>query len=234
MPDYLTFTLTAAMAAMGDFAGHERRGTWRWPGRSAVLGLVAAAMGIRRDDDSALNRLDSLQMAVAVYHDGMPLRDFHTAQTVPAAKLKQPQTRAEALSIPRRELNTVLTSRDYRVGVAYAVALWRGDESAPALEALAEALRAPVFTLYLGRKSCPLAAPPGPAILSAPDAAAALASHRLPPFWAQHRPVSFIASDVRIADDDHVEQRQDQPLDRARWHFTSRSVFIHHPQEEDA
>ena len=234
MPDYLTFTLTAGMAAMGDFAGHERRGTWHWPGRSAVLGLVAAAMGIRRDNDAALNRLNALQMAVAVYHGGMPLRDFHTAQTVPAAKLKQPQTRAEALSVPREELNTVLTLRDYRVGVAYAVALWRADEAAPALEALAGALRAPVFTLYLGRKSCPLAAPPGPEILSAPNAAAALAGHHLPPFWPQQPPVVFIASDVRIADDDHVEQRQDQALDRAKWHFTSRSVFIHHPQAEDA
>ncbi|TPE64797.1 type I-E CRISPR-associated protein Cas5/CasD [Sandaracinobacter neustonicus] len=234
MPDYLTFTLTAGMAAMGDFAGHERRGTWHWPGRSAVLGLMAAAMGIRRTDIAGLKRLEGLRLAVAVYESGVPLRDFHTVQTVPTAKMKQPQTRAEALSIPREDLNTVLTLRDYRVGVAYAVALWRGDATAPGLQELADALRTPAFTLYLGRKSCPLSAPPGPAILSATGAAQALASHPLPPFWGQRPTIRFIASDERLAEEDHEEQRQDQATDRAAWHFTGRRLFIHHPLAEDA
>lgn len=241
MPEYLTFTLTAGMAAMGDFAGHERRGSWRWPGRSAVLGLVAAAMGIRRDDAANLKRLDTLRMAVAVYETGVPLRDFHTAQTVPAAKVKRPQTRAEALTVPRHELNTVITLRDYHVGVAYAVALWPGSEAGFLLPEVADALQTPAFTLYLGRKSCPLAAPPAPEIVTAADAAQALATHRLPPFWQRRRdgaawqpPIQFIASDERISDADHVEQRQDQAIDRAKWHFTSRRLFIHHPPAEAA
>jgi NADH:ubiquinone oxidoreductase subunit 6 (subunit J) len=44
MRPYLIFTLTAALGSMGAMAGHERRGSALWPGRSAMLGLVAAAV----------------------------------------------------------------------------------------------------------------------------------------------------------------------------------------------
>ena len=44
MNDYLVFTLASAFGAMGDLAGHERRGTLPWPGRSAILGLLGAAL----------------------------------------------------------------------------------------------------------------------------------------------------------------------------------------------
>ena len=47
MVEHLVFTLCATLAANGDLAGHERRGTLTWPGRSAILGLLAAARGIR-------------------------------------------------------------------------------------------------------------------------------------------------------------------------------------------
>ena len=37
MPEFLTFVLAAPLAAMGEIAVGERRGTWDRPGRSAVL-----------------------------------------------------------------------------------------------------------------------------------------------------------------------------------------------------
>ena len=97
MREHLVFTLTAALGAMGDLAGHERRGSWSWPGRSAILGLCGAALGLRRADDFA--RLDGLGMAVAIFSSGEPLRDFHTVETVPSAAAKHPQSRAEALRL---------------------------------------------------------------------------------------------------------------------------------------
>ena len=45
MPDFLTFALAAPLAAMGEIAVGERRGSWDRPGRSAVLGLIAAVLG---------------------------------------------------------------------------------------------------------------------------------------------------------------------------------------------
>lgn len=226
MTEYLVFTLSAAMAAMGDLAGHERRGTLAWPGRSAVLGLLAAAKGIRRDDAQALTRLETLRVAVGILDAGEPLRDYHTVQTVPTAAAKRPDSRPAALATAGRlGLNTTITLRDYRVGVAYAVALW----GAP-LEGLAEALQRPAFTLYFGRKSCPLSAPPAPRCIQADNVVAALQQAKQPPFQKPAR-LALVASDERIEPDDVEDSRNDLAIDRGKWHFATRRVFMHRPVE---
>lgn len=219
MADFLVFTLCANLAANGDLAGHERRGTLTWPGRSAILGLLGAARGIRRDDVAGQAGLDPLRVAVAVHDSGQPLRDYHTVQTVPSATVKRPDSRADALRRARGKENTTLTQRDYRTGVLYAVAVW-GMDMAP----FRDALLRPVFTLYLGRKSCPLSAPPAPRLVQAKDAARALASAQMPDF----RPApsaQAIYSDAPMAGA-RTERRNDVALDRRSWHFTSREVFV--------
>ena len=122
MTDYLVFTLSANLGAMGEFAGHERRGSLDWPGRSAIIGLLGAALGLRRDAD--FSELEHLHQAVAIFGDTAPLRDFHTVQTVPTAKAKRPQSRPQALRDARDGLNTLITLRDYRNTPLYGVALW--------------------------------------------------------------------------------------------------------------
>lgn len=228
MADYLVFTLCATLAAMGDLAGHERRGTLTWPGRSAVLGLVAAALGIRREDQAGLTRLDALRVAVGVIDDGTPLRDYHTVQTIPSAAIRQPDSRPAAMAAAGRNINSVITLRDYRVGVVYPVALWGAS-----FDGLAEALRRPVFTLYLGRKSCPLSAPPHPHEVEAANPMAALKQAGQPPFRPAGR-IRFVASDERITPEDVIDSRNDVALDRGGWHFTSRQVYIHRPVEPPA
>jgi CRISPR system Cascade subunit CasD len=218
MREFLIFQLTAQLGAMGELAGHERRGSWGWPGRSAILGLLAAALGIRREGDFAA--VDRLGLAVAVFDEGAALRDFHTAESVRSG-VRHPQSRAEALARGRAvgKTDTTITLRDYRGGVLYGVAIW-GEE----LERLAIALRAPVYPLYLGRKSCPLAAPLDPRIVGAPDAKAALASLRLPP-WRTGAVALRLATEEE-GSDGRIETRQDRPLDRQRWHFGPRAVRI--------
>jgi CRISPR system Cascade subunit CasD len=226
MADHLVFTLAAAMAAMGDLAGHERRGTMSWPARSAILGLLAAAQGVRREDAAGLAALAPLRMAVAVHDDGTPLRDYHTVQTAPSAAVRRPDSRPEALARAGQAVNTTITLRDYRVGVLYSVAVW-GLPLAP----LAVALRRPVFTLYLGRKSCPLSAPPAPHIIEADSPLQALRQAQLPEFRNNRQgplPIQLIASDEDLGGG-HSEWRNDVPLDRGRWHFTSRQVHFLRP-----
>lgn len=211
------FQLTATLAAMGEFAGHERRGSLTWPGRSAILGLLGAALGRRREDDVA--DLNALRMAVAVFETGESLRDYHTVQTIPSAVAKRPQSRPEALRIAGGRANTTITLRDYRVGVFYGVAVWGGD-----LAALEAALKAPVFTLYLGRKSCPLAAPLDPRVVEADTPEAALAALRLPDWWRG------AAAGVMACDDHPLairhETRHDIATDRRAWHFAPRAVAM--------
>ncbi len=194
MPRYLAFTLTGPMASWGDIAPGERRGSWSRPSKSAVLGLVAAALGIRRDQPERLAALHGgLGFAVLVERAGQPLVDYHTAQAPTAAALKR---HAKALgreqltwaeSLDAGDLNTVLSQRSYYLNPCYRVLLWRrpveagGTEEAPELEILREALERPHYQLSLGRKSCPLSRPPHPEIIDADTIEAAVATFSLTP-----------------------------------------------------
>lgn len=219
MAEHLVFSLVATLAANGDLAGFERRGTLAWPGRSAILGLLGAALGVRRDDAAGQAALAPVQMAVAVHDEGLHLRDYHTVQSVRAATVKRPATRREALVRAGRHAETTITLRDYRMGVAYAVAVW----GVP-LASLEAALKRPAFTLYLGRKSCPLAAPPAPRIVDAHGPLEALESAQ----WPEFRTVpdaSAVYSDIDLGGGLR-ERRNDVPLDRGPWHFTGRDVHV--------
>lgn len=220
MPDYLVFALIAPMGAFGELAGHERRGSHLWPGRSAILGLLGAALGIRRDDREGQAGLDDWRMAISVLGQGRGFEDFHTVQTVPSARIKSPDTRRAALAELTAADNAVITRRDYRTDCAFGVALW-GGQGLPALQA---ALKQPVFTPYLGRKSCPLSAPMAPDIVPAPDAVAALAQVKLPGDLSGTVPL-LIASDDPL-EGARQETRWDVPTDRTAWHFAPRVVHI--------
>lgn len=217
MTEYLVFTLSATIAAMGDLAGHERRGTYHWPGRSALTGLLGAALGLQRSDDFAA--IDDLAMAVAMFNSGNEagFRDYHTVETIPSAKAKQPNSRPQALHTARGKTNTTITLRDYRTGFLCGVAVWGGP-----LGPLHEALLQPKYTLYLGRKSCPLSAPVAPRRVNAGSAQEALSQVQVPA-WRGRVVATQMITDA-TDDDTHVETRHDMAMDRKRWHFAPRKV----------
>lgn len=223
MQPHLVFTLTASLGAMGELAGHERRGSLSWPGRSAVLGLLGAAVGMERGGD--FSALDALSLAVAIFDEGTALRDYHTAQTIPSAVVKSPNSRPEALRDAGHRANTTITLRDYRSGSLFGIVLWGGD-----LAPLKQALDTPHFTLYLGRKSCPLAAPLGARIVEASGPEEALTSLILPP-WARRShngaPLSARTLVAEASSEDvHTIEAHDKPINRALWHFAPRQVAL--------
>lgn len=217
---YLVFSLSASLGSMGELAGHERRGSLLWPGRSALIGLMGAALGIRRDGD--FSGLDSLKIDVAVFDSGTALRDFHTIQSVPAAAVKKPNSRPEAIRKAGGRLTTSITLRDYRAGVFYGVAV-QGE----GLEEIAAALRKPHFTLYLGRKSCPLSSPLNPQVVQADTVEEALGQVKVPFWLSRHVDLSekVMVVGEQGSQRDYVH---DVPLDRQRWHFAARDVGIRH------
>ena len=167
--DYLVFQLQAPLVAWGEPAVGEYRGSANYPGESALLGLLGAALGIKRDDEGALQRLQtSYLFAVGVQETGTLLRDYHTAQVPGRSALKgRPHaTRADELAVPSNELNTILSTRDYRQDAACLVAVQAREGASHTLSALAGALSAPRFVPYLGRKACPLAAPVWPQVVA--------------------------------------------------------------------
>ena len=115
---FLLFTLYAPMGSFGEVAVGERRMSWARPGRSAVLGLVAAAQGIDRTDDAAHRRLEvELHYAVRTDAPGRPFMDYHTAQTPKARRGRTFATRREELESD--SLNTVLSAREWRTDACF-------------------------------------------------------------------------------------------------------------------
>lgn len=168
MPRHLVFRLYAPMASWGEAAVGETRPTATYPGRSAILGLVGAALGIRRDDDEGQRCLrNGLQVAVKQRSPGLLLRDYHTVQVPPSQAKVTHRTRREELLVPKEALNTILSSRDYRCDGLWSVAIRLAAEAGWTLDELKVALERPRFPLYLGRKACPLAAPLVPAVVEA-------------------------------------------------------------------
>lgn len=213
MQPFLIFGLTASLGAMGELAGHERRGALLWPARSALIGLMGAALGIRREGD--FSALEALDISLGQYDSGTPLRDYHTVETVPSAAVRKPNSRPEALRAARGRTNTTITLRDYRCGPLFGVAV-----AGQGLAALAAALNEPVFALYLGRKSCPLAAPPGARLVEAEAPEQALSQLILPPWRRDERLVAMIIEDAA------GEVVHDMAIDRAHWHFAPRRVSV--------
>lgn len=178
---FLVFQLQAPLAAWGDTAVGEYRGSHNWPGESALVGLLGAALGIRREDDVAHASMSrGYGFAVGVLLQGALLRDYHTAQVPGRAALKKRPnaTRRDELAVPKDELNTILSTRDYRQNVGYLIAIQPLAGAPHDLPALAAALARPRFVLYLGRKSCPLAAPLHPQVIEAESALAAFETYR--------------------------------------------------------
>ena len=173
---FLVFQLQAPLSSWGDTAVGEYRGSYDHPGESALVGLLGAALGIRREDESAHAGLRiGYGFAVGVLSPGQLLRDYHTVQVPGRAALKgRPDaTRRDELAVPKSDLNTILSTRDYRQNASSLVAVLARENAPYTLQNLADKLRQPRFVLYLGRKSCPPAAPLYPQVIDVDSARAA-------------------------------------------------------------
>jgi CRISPR system Cascade subunit CasD len=247
MAEFLCFRLHGPLASWGDIAVGERRPSAPHPSRSAVLGLVAAALGIRREDADSWAALDrALGFASRTDAPGELAIDYHTAQG-PKEKLlraregearkagiawHRPATRRAELAFRRHELSTLLSARQYRVDAAWNIALWlRPDAASPwSLSQIEASLRAPFFVPYLGRKSCPLDIPMQPQVIPAPDPVTAMAAgvfhtdDLLAPVLRAGAGKATVQWEGTWAglEGAHTVRRRDRVLNRARWQFAER------------
>ncbi len=221
---YLLFRLYGPMSSWGDIAVGETRPSFTHPSKSAVLGLVAAALGMRRDEEVKHQQLaKSLGFAVCVESAGVPLTDYHTAQ-VPSGKERY-CTRRDELSGERSDLNTILSTRDYRSDGLYAIILWEKKTCEWSLAEIADKLIRPSFVLYLGRKSCPLALPLEPQIVEAASLIEALGKGQFIAFRfkdSEQKMLYWDDCDEQGVEAQHVFERRDMPLSRSRWQFDVR------------
>lgn len=136
----LTIKLKAPLQSYGNEATFGRRTTSPYPTKSAVIGLIAAALGYRRNDERIL-RLNELQLAVRSDQPGQIMNDFQIVEY------------AKSLTKKAKKL----TYRYYLQDAIFMVAI--GSENSDLMNEIHYALRHPKFPLFLGRRSCPPAGP---------------------------------------------------------------------------
>ncbi|MBA3343229.1 MAG: type I-E CRISPR-associated protein Cas5/CasD [Gemmatimonadaceae bacterium] len=245
MTDFLAFRIFAPLASWGDIAVGEVRGSWDHPSRSAVLGMIAAGLGITRDDDAKHEALErGYGVAVRLEAAGFPLTDFHTAQTATESSLRKrsPVTRAEMLmTFP---IETMISRRTYRQDALATVVVWGRPDTPDNVPLRSErwsttdftaALRNPHFVLYAGRKANVLGAPLAPMVIMADTLAAAFESYGSCPeiIGERIRPRDGWGHVVLHDRCDGFESglkpvarltRRDGILNRGRWQFAQRNV----------
>lgn len=133
----LLLRLAGPMQSWGTRSRFDERDTDLLPSKSGVIGLLCAAMGIDREEQKTVLQLADLLMGVRVDQPGVLRYDYQTAQNVVAAD--------ESKVHP-----TTVSRRYYLADAVFLVGLegedWR------LLERAHQALKNPVWPLFLGRK----------------------------------------------------------------------------------
>ncbi len=160
MSKFLILRLDGPMQAWGTHTFEDFRPSNLYPTRSGLLGLLGACLGIERSDLVGQTQLAaSVEFTVRVDSQiprpgvdgpvakpGIKLADFHTvmdARKVDGSANKFP----------------IVSSREYLFDAAFTVAVGSRPDATVGLDRIADALRRPLYTPTLGRRSCPLTRP---------------------------------------------------------------------------
>ncbi|ABM03388.1 CRISPR-associated protein, Cas5e family [Psychromonas ingrahamii 37] len=153
---------TEGMSAYGlqTFDVHRRAN--HFPTRSAIMGILGAAMGITRENFNELYALsEQLKIAVQVNLSGEKMVDYHTVQ-----HFRSPQGKIQKGVKP--------TYREYWCDSEHTFAISAAEH---VIEKLVNSVKFPEFTLFQGRKSCPLTRPLFEAVTDDDNPANALKNH---------------------------------------------------------
>jgi CRISPR system Cascade subunit CasD len=135
---------TEGMSAYGLQTFDVHRKINHFPTRSAIVGLLGAALGITRENHAQLYELSQqIKVAVQVHNTGQKIVDYHTVQNFrsPMGKIQK---------------GTKPTYREYWCDSEHSFAITASNDI---VEQLSQQVKAPKFTLFQGRKSCPLTRP---------------------------------------------------------------------------
>lgn len=135
----LLLKFSGPLQSWGTNSHFETRQTDRYPSKSAVIGMIAASLGYRRNEDKKIQELNDLEFGVRIDQAGENLRDYHIAQ-----KYKK----NGALE------RTYVTNRYYLEDAVFIVAI--GYENEQFIDKIEQGLKNPYFQPFMGRRSLPL------------------------------------------------------------------------------
>ncbi|EFN8664949.1 type I-E CRISPR-associated protein Cas7/Cse4/CasC [Escherichia coli] len=186
-----------------------------------------------RQLEVAVQRITTLRETLVVCASRNPrwARDYHTVQMPKEVRKARYFSRREELSDPEL-LSAIISRRDYYTDAWWMVAVATTPDAPYSLEQLQDGLRHPVFPLYLGRKSHPLALPLAPLLLEGNASDVLRNAYQqyqdrfrelkvsLPKLqdecWWEGEHDGLVASKIL--------RRRDVPLNRQQWLFGERTI----------
>lgn len=137
----LVLRLEGALQSWGERAKWDDRDSASMPSKSGIVGLLACAMGLEREDPEITALSEAISVTVRADRPGIKAVDF---QTITGDPLR-------TANGGKRSPGTVISKRIYLQDASFLVviaadALWH--------DRIAAALKAPKWCVYLGRKTC--------------------------------------------------------------------------------
>ncbi len=216
MTSFLILQLDGVLQAWGDHTFEDFRPTVGFPTRSGLLGLLAACLGIDRSDIKNLSALDrSVYFTIRaedryVEDKGcatLRITDFHTVQN------------ARKVDIRKSNEYPVVSRREYLCDAVFSVAVEQSAHVDYSLAQIEAAVKKPIYTPFLGRRSCPLNRPLFAAYVDAENALEAL--NKFSPR------LGTMYSDSPLLEHDRELRLRDMPQYGRVRQFATRRVFIH-------
>ncbi|RLK64291.1 type I-E CRISPR-associated protein Cas5/CasD [Atopobacter sp. AH10] len=135
----IVLKFSGPLQSWGTTAHFETRHTDFYPSKSAIIGLLAASLGYRREETDKIVQLNELSFGVRIDQKGELLKDYHTARKYKADGAFE---------------RTYVTERYYLQDAVFLVALSSAEDQL--IDQISYALANPYFQPFMGRRSLPL------------------------------------------------------------------------------
>ncbi len=208
---FLSFPLAGPLQSWGPPSPWDIKMTASMPTKSAVVGLIAACFGYKRGDPRIQELADGLQMAVRADRPGSVMEDFQTVHSNKTYMVSA--SGAERTGSGASKPTTLTIKRQYLQDAKFTVFLGGKEDL---LLRIRDAMKAPVFLTYLGRKTCVLSEPLIPVLVQANSLYEALRELPLQGRDTERRRV-LVEADTQTSDRGSLSQRV----------FTRRDRMIH-------
>lgn len=130
----ITIKLTSPLQSYGNEAKFNRRTSYHYPSKSAIVGIIAASFGYKRND-KRIKSLAKLKFAVRIDQPAQTLTDFQVVEYHKSST----------------NLAKKVTHREYLQDAIYLIAI--SSDNDELIDQIKYALRHPKFQIYLGRKA---------------------------------------------------------------------------------
>jgi len=226
MPRFIVLKLDGVMQGWGGHTYEDWRPTELFPTRSGLLGLLGACLGIDRQDEERLYDLAS-SVLFTVQANYKRFQPDEKNLELTSLRLYDYHTILEARKVDGNpNKNPVQSYRWYLFDAPFTVAIEETINAPIKLEEIADAVRSPAYTPFLGRRSCPLSRP-----LLGPNEKPIETKSAIDALQRSGAGGSVIYTESPELTSEHKLRIRDVPIYGRIRRFTTREVFVHAEKE---